>query len=289
MMQFQTLEKSSTEEILEVFNSSFSDYIVPFRLTLPQLEGKITNDSVRMELSVGAFEAGKLVGFILHGYDKINGKTVVYNAGTGIIPEKRGNGLTAQLYEYILPFLKAENTDIVRLEVLTENIPALKTYEKTGFKIVRNLDCYKTLLQIEGQDKDYDIRELKSFDWQNMRLFWDWEPSWQNSITAVENLKETNHAVGIFEEEQLLGYLIYNPAAKRVQQFAVKKEFRRKGLAGQLFSYIASNFGNEIALINIDGNSKETAAFLESMGFEKFISQYEMELKLDGLREVYTG
>ncbi|PZO22830.1 MAG: GNAT family N-acetyltransferase, partial [Flavobacteriaceae bacterium] len=51
MIQFQTLEKSSTEEILEVFNSSFSDYIVPFRLTLPQLEGKITNDSVRMELS----------------------------------------------------------------------------------------------------------------------------------------------------------------------------------------------------------------------------------------------
>jgi ribosomal protein S18 acetylase RimI-like enzyme len=288
MIQFQTLEKSSTEEILEVFNSSFSDYIVPLQLTIPQLKGKITNDSVRMELSVGAFEAGKLVGFILHGYDKINGKTVVYNAGTGIIPEKRGNGLTAQLYEYILPFLKAENTDIVRLEVLTENIPALKTYEKTGFKVVRNLDCYKTSFKIEGQDKDYDIRELKSFDWQNMRLFWDWEPSWQNSITAVENLKETNHSVGIFDEEQLFGYLIYNPAAKRVQQFAVKKEFRRKGLAGQLFGYIASNFGNEIALINIDGNSKETAAFLESLGFEKFISQYEMELKLDGSREVYT-
>lgn len=280
MIQFQTLEKSSTEDILEVFKSSFSDYSVPFHLTLPQLKAKIVSDSVRPELSVGAFEDGKLIGFILHGYDTINGKITVYNAGTGIIPEKRGNGLSARLYDYILPVLKTENTESIRLEVLAENVPALKTYGKIGFKTVRNFDCYKGAVQIENQDKGYEIKELELFDWQNIIQFWDWEPSWQNSITAVENLRETNHAIGIFKGEQLLGYLVYNPLSKRVQQFAIKKEYRRKGLARQLFNHIASNFGNEMAIINIDDNSKETASFLKSLGFEKYIVQHEMELKL---------
>jgi len=280
MIQFHTLEKSSTEDILEVFNSSFSDYSVPFHLTLPLLKAKIINDSVRLGLSVGAFEAGKLIGFILHGYDTINGQSFAYNAGTGIIPKKRGHGLTAKLYNHILPLLKAENTDSIKLEVLAENVPALKTYEKIGFKTVRNFDCYKGSIQIENYDKTYEIRELQSFDWQRIKLFWDWEPSWQNSITAIENLKETTHAVGIFDKEQLLGYLIFNPLSKRVQQFAIKKEYRRKGLGKQLFNYITSTFGNEMSLINIDGNSKETASFLASLGFEKYIVQYEMELKL---------
>jgi len=280
MIQFHTLEKSSTEDILEVFKSSFSDYSIPFHLTLPQLKAKIVNDSVRPELSVGAIEDGKLIGFILHGYDTINGKITAYNAGTGIIPEKRGNGLTAKLYDHILPLLKAENTNSIRLEVLAENVPALKTYEKIGFKTVRNLDCYKGAVQIENQNKGYEIKELESFDWQDMKQFWDWEPSWQNSITAVENLRATNHAFGIFEGEQLLGYLIYNPLSKRIQQFATKKKHRRKGLAKQLFNYIASNFGNEMSIINVDDSSKETASFLESLGFEKFIVQHEMELKL---------
>ncbi len=280
MIQFQTLEKSSTEDILEVFKSSFSDYSVPFHMTLTQLKTKIASDSVRLELSIGAFEAGKLIGFILHGYDTIDGKITVYNAGTGIIPEKRGEKLSAKLYDHILPLLKAENTHSIRLEVLSENVPALKTYEKTGFKTLRNLDCYKGSLKIENQGQDCQIRELKSYDWQNIRQFWDWEPSWQNSITAVENLKETNHSLGIFEGEQLLGYVIYNPLSKRIQQFAIKREYRRKGLGRQLFNYIASNFGNEISIINVDDNAKETASFLASLGFEKHIVQYEMELKL---------
>ncbi|MEZ0005042.1 ribosomal protein S18 acetylase RimI-like enzyme [Flavobacterium sp. 28YEA47A] len=280
MTQFQTLEKSNTKDLLDVFNSSFSDYIVPFHLTLPQLEAKITNDSIHTDLSVGAFERDKLIGFILHGYDTINGKSFAYNAGTGIIPEKRGHGLTAKLYDYILPLLKAKNTDSITLEVLTGNVPALKTYEKIGFKTVRYLDCYKGLFPLENHSKDYEIRTIQSYNWQSIKLFWDWEPSWQNSITAVENLKETNHSIGIFDGEQLLGYLIYNPLSKRIQQFGIKKEYRRKGLGKQLFNYIATTFGNEMSLINVDGNSKETASFLASLGFEKYIVQHEMELKL---------
>lgn len=78
----------------------------------------------------------------------------------------------------------------------------------------------------------------------------------------------------------MLGYLIFNPKAKRIQQFSVDKNYRNKGIAKQLFGYISSKYENEISLINIDDTSDTTSKFIEGIGLKHFISQYEMELKL---------
>ena len=102
MMRLQILENIPYEKLLEVFNLSFSDYIVPLCLTQEQLEDKIKTDSIKLEFSVGAFEDNQLIAFILHGYDMIDNLKIVYNAGTGVIPAKRGNRLTKKLYEYVL-------------------------------------------------------------------------------------------------------------------------------------------------------------------------------------------
>lgn len=280
MISFQTLKNTSPNELLEVFNSSFSDYIVPFHLTLEQLEGKIKSDGIRLEFSVGAFEEDKLIAFILHGFDVIDGKKVIYNAGTGVIPEKRGNKLTVRLYEYILPLFEAENIDIVRLEVITENSFAIKAYENIGFEIIRKLDCYKGSVTAKSPDNTYEIKDLESYPWEALSSFWDWKPSWQNSIKAVDNIKESNISIGIYDGNLLLAYLIFNPKSKRIQQFSVAKEHRKIGLGNQLFDYITAKFGKEVFLINVDSNSEETSSFLTSLGLEKYVVQYEMELQL---------
>jgi len=89
MDTIQTLENISTETLLDVFNLSFSDYIVPFCLTKEQLEDKIKSDGIDLSLSVGAFENDALIAFIFHGYDVIDYVKYAYNAGTGVIPSKR--------------------------------------------------------------------------------------------------------------------------------------------------------------------------------------------------------
>lgn len=147
-MTIKTLEGISSQEILEVFNHSFSDYFIPFKLTHEQLVDKMKADRTDLSLSVGAFENDKLVAFILHGFDTINNEKIVYNGGTGVIPENRGAGLTKQMYSFILPLLKKKGIHKLLLEVISNNVQAIKSYKKSGFKVKRTLTCYKGTIKI---------------------------------------------------------------------------------------------------------------------------------------------
>lgn len=277
MITIKTLENSSIEQILEVFNLSFSDYIVPFCLSKEQLTEKIKSDGIQLEISVGVFDNDKLIAFILHGYNLVGNLKVVYNAGTGVIPAKRGNKLTSKLYEFILPIFLQNNIDKIQLEVITTNSAALKTYKNLGFEIVRELNCYKGSLQETDISEDFEIRNLDEYNWQKLQSFWDFKPSWQNSITAVEKLKNTNVSLGIYVKSDLFGYIIYNPALKRIQQFAIDKNNRNKGFGNALLSHISTHYGKEISVINVKENI-DVNLFMSKVGLQKFIKQYEMEL-----------
>ncbi|MGH2665795.1 GNAT family N-acetyltransferase [Flavobacterium sp.] len=278
-MTIGTLENVGINQILDTFNLSFSDYILPFKLSEEQFKNKIISDSIDLSLSVGAFEEDKLIGVILHGKDVIDGKNTAYNAGTGVIPESRGQGITRKLYDFIIPELKRKNFSQIQLEVLTENTAAKHTYEKLGFQVSRELGCYKGNLNKKGTDST-NIHPLKEYDWNQLQQFWDCKPSWQNSITAVENLFQTNVSIGIYDQKDLMGYLIFNPITKRIHQFAVNKENRRKGLGKQLLDYIISEDTMPVTIINVDNSAIATAKFLQSNGLGMFIRQYEMTLAI---------
>lgn len=281
MITLQTLDNISIEALLEVFNLSFSDYIVPFHLTKEQLQDKIKSDSVRLEFSVGAFEDNRLIAFLLHGYDIIDSLKVVYNAGTGVIPAKRGNRLTSKMYEYILPILHENNIDKVVLEVITTNETAVKTYQNIGFKIIRQLNCFKGVLNTSTANHDFEIRELEAYDWPKFQSFWDFKPTWQNSLTAVEQLKQSNVSIGIYDNETLIGYTIYNPKSKRIHQLAVDKNYRNSGIARKLLGYISTNHAVAIAFLNIEDSSTEVLKFMTGIGTNVYIKQYEMEFNLN--------
>ncbi len=280
MPYIQTLENTTLEKIAAVFNESFSDYIVPLSLTTGQLENKIKNDSIQLAFSAGAMEDDKLVGFILHGYDVVSNEKIIYNAGTGVIPSHRGKKLTRQLYDFIFPLLQSNDVSRVQLEVITENKPAIKTYQNIGFQMARELNCFKGSVNTVDQVHHYKIQPLENYDWEQLQSSWDWNPSWQNSITAINNLQQVNASFGIYAGEQLLGYIIFNPLSKRVQQFAVHKEHRGHGIGTQLFHHIAHNFGRDISVINVEHGTAETDRFLKSIGLEIYVKQYEMEFRM---------
>ncbi len=281
MLQFKNLENIPLDILLETFNESFSDYFVRLQLTGEQLERKLISDSIDLSLSAGVFESEKLIGFILHGIALVNGEKAAYNAGTGVIPSKRGQQLTKLMYRFILPSLEAAGVKNCYLEVMEQNIQAIKSYESTGYGIYRKLICFKGIPQIEEDNKQYPVLALKEMDWDKWASFWDWQPSWQNAITALKNIGGGNHSIGIHLDEKLVAYASYNPQNNRISQFAVAKDYRNQGLGTALFQYIFNENKAEISLINVDATATGTISFLTSIGLAAFVNQYEMKKEMN--------
>ncbi|WP_159451624.1 GNAT family N-acetyltransferase [Pedobacter africanus] len=251
------------------------------QLTKEQLERKLIADSIDLKLSAGAYEDGKLVGFILHGLDVQGNEKLAYNAGTGVIPTKRGRNLTREMYRFILPLLEKEGITKCMLEVLEKNLPAIKTYKTIGYTLNRELVCLKGKFKGTSIDpKVPRIKALKKINWTEVSTFWDWQPSWQNSVTAMQNLGEYNKIAGIYDGRKLVAYICYNPDSNRIAQFAVHQSYRRRGYGKALFKHVAGHNNTELSVVNVDIDSGPTITFLGSVGLFPYIYQYEMEKPL---------
>lgn len=282
MLKISTLENITFGEIAETFNLAFSDYFFPIKFNDEQLNAKFLSEGGKLHLSVGVFENEKLVAFILHFEDLIQGKKVIYNGGTGVIPEFRGNHLAAKMYEFILSKLKNEKADKMILEVLSQNLVALKTYQNQGFKITRELNCFKGKINNFAQnnlDETCEIKKLTELNWDVLQTFWDFEPSWQNSVSVMHYLRKEIICIGIEKENKCIGYLIYNPKMKRIHQIAVHKNFRNIGVGSHLLNFISAMEDGDLTIINVDSRIKNGKNFLEKRGLVNYTNQYEMEFE----------
>lgn len=274
-MEFKTLANVEIDELLAVFNLSFSDYIVPFHLTKEVLASKINAEKLDMNISVGVFEEGKLVSFILQSEKQENGKKIIYNGGTGVVPESRGKGLVRKMYDFIIPVLKERGADVLLLEVIQGNTAAIRAYENLGFTIMRKLLCFKGNINSGLENSMITIKEMKDLQWESLRTFWDIEPSWQGSVYVLNPMPEMYKTLGAYSDEKLVGYIIYNPGARKVLQIAVHTDYRQHGIGSALFATIAD--GQPVAINNVDDTSKETDAFLDKkIGLQNWLSQFEM-------------
>jgi ribosomal protein S18 acetylase RimI-like enzyme len=277
----RNLTNTPIEEIVDTLHEAFSDYFVTVKPTIEQFKNSILSNNFKLELSAGAFDNSKLIGFVHHGIDEIEGHKIAYNGGTGVIPYYRGNQITSKLYEFLIPQLIEIGIKKVILEVITKNKSAIKTYEKIGFIETKKYDCLKGYINCNiPENSTFFLKELEHYDWKILTSFWDFTPSWQNSKQAVTNLKGSTISIGAHLSNQLVGYLIYNPTSNKVMQFGVDKHFRNKGIGSLLFKELAKSVKKEIVITNTLIDSANTSLFLKSIGFESFIQQNEMELTL---------
>lgn len=279
-MEFKTLENTPSDILLQTINKSFADYIFQIRLTPEKLRLKIISEQIDLSISVGAFVDDVLVGFILHGSKIMEDGKYAYNSITGVIPEFRKQKLTVKMYEHILPVLKEKGYSQIQLEAITSNVPALKSYIEVGFTISRILECYRGKVKQLQSVLDENIEITNNWNADSLSWIWDWEPTWQNDVLSIENVKESVTCITYKQGAQIIGYLFFNNITKRVQQFAVARDYRNRHIASRLFNALAHHTGDtDVEIINLQAEVSG-AKFLNRIGFELFIKQYEMKLPL---------
>lgn len=262
-------------ELLDAINHSFADYIEPFKLNEEQLKFKIISEDIVLHWSVGVFLDSKLVAFIMHGVRALDSKKIVYNAGTGVLPEYRGKGLVGKMYEFILPFLEQNHVNKLVLEVIENNSSAIRAYEKDGFSIYRKLLCFSGKIRAEVRNVDICILPLNRLIWSEFLAFWDIQPSWQSYINSMDNSHVDS--LGAFIDGDLVGYVLYSKDRKRIYQIAVSPNQRRRGIASNLIkeTYKEMN-GEEIQINNVDSAYESLRFFIEKQGLVNDVNQFEM-------------
>lgn len=276
-MELRTLAQTPLSQITTAFNEAFSDYSIPLLFTEAGMAQKLKGEGIAKNYSAGAFDGDRLVGFILHGYDVVNGVRMVYNAGTGVVPSFRGKGLTKAMYNYSIPLLQHEGIRTHLLEVIDNNHPAKKVYDAVGFQTVRKLGALRCTVPITAVVPSVEIRIIDALPSDGN--FISLTPTWQNSTASIYRDLESHELFGAFHAGELVGYAAYVPAAGRIKQVAVETAHRRQKIGTALLQYMQQKSATgSLLLTNVEEGYEPGIQFLNALGFEKFLGLYEMKL-----------
>jgi len=278
------LDESCFTQLYETFIEAFSDYVFPFALTEQQFRNHINLNGVDLTRTVGCYENTRLVGFSLNGFGTWDGVSTVYDAGTGVIPSARRRGISAAMFETMLPVFRSEGVKQFLLEVITTNTAAIRLYEKLGFEHSRELALMQCDKVIEHNESStiVEVREIADPDWDLMASFWSGRPSWQNSVAAMKRSLTLKTILGAFVDDELVGYVASSANYGRIAQMAVSPTHRHRGIGKALLKRIQemTTTGYSLQIINIDKSLTETIGFFEKCGFYERLAQHEMMARI---------
>lgn len=185
MITFKTMEHLTFKEAHELFTSGFEGYFTPMKMSLDAFIARFGNDNLSVAMSVVMFDDDRPIGFVLQGIREINGEKIAWNGGTGIIPEYRGKKLGTILIENSLDLLNQQKVNIATLEALSINQPAIKLYEKVGYKVIDTLHFLEAEGVLSYDEKiasEFELKRIPALQAVNSSIFptlvpWQVDPS----------------------------------------------------------------------------------------------------------------
>jgi ribosomal protein S18 acetylase RimI-like enzyme len=286
MIIYKTLESTDLVTLHKAFIEAFSDYQVKMDLPLWKFELMQKRRGYHPKISMGAFKDGVLVGFVLNGQRLWNGKTTVYDLGTGVIPDYRKQGITSNILAKLNELLKEKKIEQYLLEVIQINTNAFNLYKKQGFEITRDFSCLflskdKHTPMLTHKVEHLDADRISPEIWDQFSQFWDFQPSWQNSIDSINAAPEIFKYSIVRLDGMIVGYGIVDKRSGDIPQLAVRKDYRHRGIGRSILADLFENIEtSKVSMINVDDRAKEMKEFLIKTGFENSVNQFEMLLKL---------
>lgn len=267
MVVIQTLEDIALKTLCETFNKAFSDYQINTVMSESQMETNLHKNGYSPACSIGLFDEGRLVGFILNA----RRNNASYDCGTGIIPEYRKKGYAHDLIQATKETLVDLGLDTWILEVLSDNLRAKTLYEKAGFTTKRHLHCYSTPVEKLRANTKVELRAQHHFSIPQGECL----PSWQNSTDSM--------ATGVFPLWDIFygntrcGVLCFNPINGSIAQIYIEPNFRNRGIAKEAIIEAANQcISPNIQITNVDASYAPLNNLFHRLGFSLFTTQEEM-------------
>lgn len=263
------LTGTSKALIYHSYIEAFSDYPLPLETGQEDTLRRWELLGLDHDLSYGAFLNGHLVAFVLNSAIQKN----LYNFLTGVTQNYRGLHLIEMIYQK----LEQEQHGFINiyLEVLKNNIPAFKLYQKLGFTPERELVSLKGRLSLtipSLKNYTYEIRPLHySEELVPLCLY---KPAFENNSNLILKHKEQYELHELRKGKELMAYAIYHPQLMLIIELGSLGELKENFT--QLFREMKLH-QEELSLLNIDTRARELTSFFFECGLQLFAQQYEMK------------
>ena len=278
-MTIRSLGQTNFDTIFRAFRCAFADY--EMQLGEEQLRRMLRRRGFSPEMSFAVFDGDEIVSFTLNGIGRYGDVLTAYDTGTGTLPEWRGRGLATEIFEYSIPFLRHGGVRQYLLEVLQHNESAVSVYRRLGFGVAREFNySIRPSAEVVVGDSAWAVEPIGVG--QIEPAFWDFMPSWQNSVEAIVRAADDFILRGVFVAGNLAGYCVFEPAAGDVTQLAVAPSFRRRGIATSLLcDVLSANRSGVVRVVNTDVSCVSMNGFLAARGLGATGKQFEMARKLE--------
>ncbi len=284
-MEIRSLEHTDFDTLFRGFEKAFLDYEIHF--DKEEVRSMLKRRGYNPELSFAAFDADEIVAFTFNGTGTFNDIFTAYDTGTGTSREYRGKGLAKDIFKYSIPYLKEAGVGQYLLEVLQNNTKAISVYQKLGFRTTREFDCFrqkKNDINCVIENKRISPIERAPVEFASIAdafTFFDFSPSWQNSMESIERAGSDLVCLGAFVANELVGYCVFDPLTGDLSQIAVSQPFRRQGIASRLLrDMIKRTKSDGIKVLNVISSCHPMAAFLNKSNLKMTGKQFEMILPL---------
>ncbi len=156
---FQSVFEYGLDASAALMTEGFTGYFVPIQVTAAGLLAMVRQDSVDLTLSRVILHKQKPVGIALIARRGWTSRL----AAMGIVPDARGQGVGAVCVKQLLDEANTRGDRAMVLEVIEQNEPGVRLYQKCGFQIQRRLLGFEGQPQNTSTDaslKQVDIRDV---------------------------------------------------------------------------------------------------------------------------------
>jgi len=278
-LEFAPADRYSLDQLSRLLTRAYTGYAIPIDVDATGLQAMIAAYDIDLAASRVGVHKGELAAIALLGVRERRG----WLAGMGVAPEMRGERAGLAVTQAVLKSGRRMRLKSIDLEVLTDNLPAIRIYESLGFKRRRTLDVWlrdsdATFPMPPGHDVGpLDVPAcLAVFD--DLRVS---APPWQRDLPVLKRAAPSMRALGTAESGRVTAYVLYRMEGRRVNVLdaAAAPGQRTQKVEALLRALIRERAGNPLRFVNLPQDDPASEA-MRRVGAEVERQQHEMTLDL---------
>lgn len=257
--------------LLHLFNSAYSDYLVPLQLTEEALSEHVSSHDIDLTCSRVVVE-GEPASFALIARRDGAG----WVGGMGTAPAHRRHGLGERALLAGLDAASVAGCREVWLEVLLENQAAIRLYEKLGFRPVREVAVWSLVPTAEDRPNARVVALAQARAWiaANRSSREPWQRSDETTNAIAERVASLD-ALVVDRDDEIAAAVVFREQGERVTVLQIAALDDRS--ATEVLIAVAGDRSLRLANIPI---GEPVSRVLAELGGHELARQHEMLLSL---------